>query len=94
MLTPHCCLQQPEHGIPEWFGLEGTSKPIQSHGQEHLPPNQDGPSPTQPGLKHFRASHHSEITEGFQSDSQHPSSHLFQSFHEDFGVFASHWIHF
>lgn len=26
-----------QHGIPGWFGWEGTSKPIPGHGQGHLP---------------------------------------------------------
>ncbi|KAJ7401070.1 hypothetical protein BTVI_99281 [Pitangus sulphuratus] len=41
------------HGIMEWFGLEGTSKPILFH-PGHLSLAQVAPSPVQAGLEHFQ----------------------------------------
>ncbi|NXC92199.1 PRCC protein, partial [Cercotrichas coryphoeus] len=38
------------HKIPDWFGLEGTLKPIHSH----LPLSQITPSLVQPGIEHFK----------------------------------------
>lgn len=47
-----------------WVGRGFKAHPVppHSHGQGHLPLNRDGPSPTEPGLEHFMASHHSSIT--------------------------------
>lgn len=42
------------HGIMEWFGLEGNLNPTQTHACHGRDTSQAAPSPLQCGLEHFR----------------------------------------
>lgn len=59
--------------ITEWFGLGGTLKTIQFHGQEHLPSTQAAAIPIQPGLEHFHGCSSHSLTGRVQGP-QHPQS--------------------